>query len=324
MTQTLPAPGLGTFGKYQIIAKLADGPMGLVYKASDPATGATVAIKVGSISLATDKVLLKRFEQEFHCTSNLSHPNIVRALEFGWENSRPFIVMEFVDGENVAARIKHVGRLSEADAVAFIIQVAQGLHQAHKNGIIHRDIKPENILLTANGQAKLANLGLSKNLETNMQLTCDYSSLGTPTFIAPEQFGDAKHSGVRCDIYSLGATLYMAAPRGKVPFTEAFLLTILKQKLTNNIVPPRQNRADPERAGGPDCTPRPCWRSRVSGTHRASSSSRRSREKKNAQGHIRSAHGSVRRANRRSRRCGPYGNAETRCATNARCRRHAP
>ena len=223
-----------TFGKYHLVATLADGAMGLVYKASDPANGAIVAIKVGSAALARDKVLLKRFEQEFHCTSNLKHPNIVRALEFGWENSRPYIVMELVDGEDLGTRIQRQGRLSEAAAVSFITQVAQGLHEAHKNGIIHRDIKPDNILLCGDGQAKLADLGLSKNLETNMELTCDNGSLGTPTFIAPEQFGDAKHSGVRCDIYSLGATLYMALT-GQVPFAGSFLTTILKQKLANNI-----------------------------------------------------------------------------------------
>jgi len=239
MSSTAQAGIVQNFGRYQTLAKLASGPMGLVYQACDPITGDFVAIKVGSAALARDKILLKRFEQEYNCTSKFNHPNIVRALEFGWEAERPFIVMEFVDGENLAERIKRLGKLSEAEAVGYIIQVAQGLHEAHKSGIIHRDIKPENILLTVDGTAKLADLGLSKDLEHNLELTCDNGSLGTPTFIAPEQFGDAKHSGIRCDVYSLGATLYLALT-GKLPFPGSFLTTILTQKLTNNVIPPRQ------------------------------------------------------------------------------------
>jgi serine/threonine protein kinase len=213
--------------------------MGLVYKAADPVTGAQVAIKVGSIAVIRDKTLLKRFEQEYRSTSNLSHKNIVRALEFGFENKRPYIVMEFVDGEDMGARIDRLGRLTEVEAIRLITQVAQGLHEAHKCGIIHRDLKPDNILITNDGQAKLADLGLSKDLEADMELTRDNGGLGTPTFIAPEQFSDAKHAGVRCDIYALGATLYMAVT-GRLPFPGSDLAAMLTQKLTDDYTPPRQ------------------------------------------------------------------------------------
>jgi serine/threonine protein kinase len=224
-------------GNYQIVAKLADGTMGTVYKGYDPATEATVAIKLASPALARDQVLLKRFEQEFRSTSNLNHPNIVRGLEFGWDESLPYIVMEFVDGEDMWARIDRLGMLSEAEAVNYIIQVARGLHEAHKHGIIHRDIKPDNILLTLDGQAKLADLGLSKDLEADLELTRPDRGIGTPNFIAPEQFHDAKNAGVRCDIYALGATLYMALT-GQLPFAATTLPGILKQKLANDLVAP--------------------------------------------------------------------------------------
>jgi len=237
MEKRLQNNTLQAIGKYQILAKLADGAMGTVFKGHDPATGATVAIKRASVALSRDKVLLKRFEQEFRSTSNLNHPNIVRGLEFGWTDSRPYIVMELVDGEDMWARIERLGRLSEAEAVNYVTQVAQGLHEAHKHGIIHRDIKPDNILLTTDGQVKLADLGLSKDLEAELELTRDGRGIGTPNFIAPEQFNDAKHAGVRCDIYSLGATLYMALT-GQLPFAASTLDGILEQKLANDLVAP--------------------------------------------------------------------------------------
>jgi serine/threonine protein kinase len=239
MERTTQTSGLRTIGKYHIVSKLADGGMSSVYKGHDPSTGETVAIKLANPELVRDKVLLQRFEQEYRSTNKLDHPNIVRALQFGWEDSRPYIVMELVEGEDMWAMIERLGRLTEAEAVRYITQVALGLHEAHKYGIIHRDIKPDNILLSTNGQAKLADLGLSKDLEANMDLTRPERGLGTPNFIAPEQFSDAKHAGVRCDVYSLGATLYMALT-GELPFAGPKLSTILKRKLANDLTPPRK------------------------------------------------------------------------------------
>jgi serine/threonine protein kinase len=239
MGRTSHASPLRAIGKYEIVAKLADGGMSSVYKAREPSSGGLVAIKFAAPALAREPVLLKRFEQEYRSTSNLDHPNIVRGLEFGWDGPRPFIVMEFVDGEDLWARIDRLGRLPEAEAIGYIVQVARGLHEAHKNGIIHRDIKPDNILLTADGQAKLTDLGLSKDLEMDLGLTrCD-RGLGTPNFIAPEQFADAKHAGVRCDIYSLGATLYMALT-GKLPFDGLSLSATLNKKRADDLTPPRK------------------------------------------------------------------------------------
>jgi serine/threonine protein kinase len=228
-----------TIGKYQILAKLGESSMNKVYKAFDPDRNTTVAIKVLASHLVRDNVLRQRFEQEYRATSKLSHPHIVQVLEFGWEGAAPYFVMELVDGEDLWSRIERQGRLPEAEAVAIIMQVAEGLHEAHKHGILHRDIKPDNILLTKDGQAKLTDLGLSKDLDEDLELTRPNKGLGTPNFIAVEQFGDAMNATIRCDIYSLGATLYMALT-GQLPFAGANLTAIMTMKLNNDLVSPRK------------------------------------------------------------------------------------
>jgi serine/threonine protein kinase len=238
MSATTDQEAVQSIGEYQIVAKLAEGARGSVFKARHPQSGKFVAIKLAGATQATDKVLLKRFEQEFRTANSLNHPNIVRALEFGWRNDRPYIVLEFVDGEDLWSRIERLGRIPPDEAVNYIVQVAQGVHEAHKHGIIHRDIKPDNILITTDGKAKLADLGLSKDLEADQDLTRADLGLGTPNFIAPEQFRDAKNSGVRCDIYAMGATLYMAIT-GKLPFDGRNLAAILKMKVANDLQSPR-------------------------------------------------------------------------------------
>jgi serine/threonine protein kinase len=117
--------------------------------------------------------------------------------------------------------------------------VAQGLHRAHKENLVHRDVKPDNILVTADGIAKLADLGLVKETETDLNLTRTGRGLGTPHFMAPEQFRNAKNADIRCDIYSLGATLYQMVT-GELPFRSNGPLDAWMKKVHNDLVPPRQ------------------------------------------------------------------------------------
>src|SRR5205823_14374559 len=118
-------------------------------------------------------------------------------------------------------------------------QVAQGLHRAHKHNLVHRDVKPDNILVTADGVAKLADLGLVKETETDLNLTKTGRGLGTPHFMAPEQFRNAKNADVKCDIYSMGATLYQMVT-GELPFKSLGPLDAWMKKINNELLPPRQ------------------------------------------------------------------------------------
>jgi serine/threonine protein kinase len=226
-------------GYYDLLEKIAEGGMGAIYKARHRETGQLVAIKIMPQHTANNQVLLKRFEQEFRAASRLNHPNIIRALDYGDTGSTPYLVMEFVDGESLGRKLERDGRLPEADAIRLIAQVAQGLHRAHKQGLIHRDVKPDNILLTSDGQAKLADLGLVKEIDADLNLTRTGRGLGTPHFMAPEQFRDAKNADVRCDIYSLGATLYMMVT-GELPFRSTGPLDAWMKKIQNELVPPRK------------------------------------------------------------------------------------
>ncbi len=223
-------------GAYEVIHKIAEGGMGAVYKARHPGTGELVAIKVVPAETAKNPLLVKRFEQEFRAASLIDHPNVVKAIEYGGGPS-PFLVMEFVDGESLGQRVERDGPLPEAEAVRLISQVCEGLHRAHKQGLIHRDVKPDNILVTPAGVAKLTDLGLVKDVEAESNLTRTGRGLGTPHFMAPEQFRDAKNADVRCDVYSLGATLYTMVT-GEVPFSKTSPLECWMRKTKNNFPPP--------------------------------------------------------------------------------------
>jgi serine/threonine protein kinase len=212
MASRIAEPPPQTIGNYEVIALLGAGGMSHVYKARNPATGELVAIKVPQERLVKNPVSLKRFEQEFGVARLLEHPHLVRVLQFAYADGKPYIVMEFIEGRSLGDRIRREGPLPEAESIRIIAQAATALQAAHKRKIIHRDVKPDNILLAADGRVKLADLGLAKDEEADHDLTRPMRGLGTPYFIAPEQFNDAKHADARCDVYSLAAT-----PRKLVP-----------------------------------------------------------------------------------------------------------
>jgi eukaryotic-like serine/threonine-protein kinase len=226
-------------GKYELLEKIAEGGMGTVYRGRNRETGDVVAIKVVAAHMAGNEVLLKRFEQEYNAARQLNHPNIVKALDYGDTGSSPYLVMEFVDGLSLGQKIEREGRMPEKEAIRLIAQVAQGLHRAHKEKLIHRDVKPDNIMVTGDGQAKLTDLGLVKEVVSDLNLTRTGRGLGTPHFMAPEQFKNAKNVDPRCDIYSLGATLYMMVT-GEMPFRSSGPLDAYMKKIENKITPPRE------------------------------------------------------------------------------------
>lgn len=226
-------------GNYDLVEKIAEGGMGAIYRARHRSSGDMVAIKIMPPHMAANPVLLKRFEQEFRAASRLDHPNIVRALDYGDNGSSPYLVMEFVEGESLGQKLEREGRMPEAEAIRIIAMVAQGLHRAHKMNLVHRDVKPDNILMRTDGVAKLADLGLVKETETDLNLTKTGRGLGTPHFMAPEQFRNAKGADIRCDIYSLGATLYQMVT-GELPFKSSGPLDAWMKKIQNDLIPPRQ------------------------------------------------------------------------------------
>lgn len=224
-------------GPYELGEVVGKGGMGTVYRSVCPCTGRTVAVKVMAAEMMCDPVLLRRFKKECTAASRLHHPHIVQGLDFGIEAGQPYLVMEFIEGQNLGQRIKQDGPLQEAEALRLILQVADALHLAHQHRLIHRDVKPDNILLTKDGQAKLTDLGLIKDLDSGSQLTTPRGGLGTIAFTAPEQFGDAGNADARCDVYGLAATLYFALT-GVCPFLGRGQLSVLQKKLKSEFVPP--------------------------------------------------------------------------------------
>jgi serine/threonine protein kinase len=260
-------PATQAVGNYDLLEKIADGGMGSVYKGRHRTTGAIVAIKLLAAHMTNNPTYLQRFEKEYNAARALAHPNIVRALEHGISGGRPYLVMEFVDGESLGQRLEREGRLPEKEAVRIIVQAAQGLQRAHKQGLIHRDVKPDNIMLTRDGDVKLADLGLVKEVDGDLNLTRTGRGLGTPHFMAPEQFRNAKNADVRCDLYSLGATLYMMVT-GRMPFAACPPLEAWVRKSKNDLPAPSKlqpglsERTDwaVRRAmdANPDCRPQTC------------------------------------------------------------------
>lgn len=227
-------PGLQNLRDYRIIAKLGEGGMGAVYKAVHQRLKKTVALKVLPSHRMGDQQTVERFEREMSVLGQLNHPNIVQALDAGEHEGQHYLVMEYVEGSELAEIIKRCSPLSIADACGLISQAAVGLQYAHENGFVHRDIKPSNLMLTAAGShagelqavVKILDLGLARALEqsTNQavagpDLTVDGQVMGTIDYMAPEQGGDSHHVDIRADIYSLGATLYKLLT-GDSPFAE--------------------------------------------------------------------------------------------------------
>lgn len=241
MTRTPSPVSQNKIGAYHLLEKIGAGGWSLVYKGQDALSGKIVAIKVMPEEIVADEVLRMRFAQECQVAQKLNHPNIVHVLDFGLDGNKPYLVMDFIVGESLGQRLERQRRLPEAEAVQIIDQIGNALHWAHQRRIIHRDVKPDNILLEADGQAKLTDMGLVKNLEDDRGLTQTQSGLGTPNFMAPEQFADAKRADELCDLYSLAATLYMAVT-GELPFRARnahAVAAMYKLKLANEIVAPR-------------------------------------------------------------------------------------
>jgi serine/threonine protein kinase/Tfp pilus assembly protein PilF len=201
-------------GKYRIIEEVGHGGMGVVYKAEDLKLKRCVALKFLPPHLMDSPELKERFLIEAQAAAALSHPNICVIHEVGESEERPYIAMEYVEGETLRDKLKN-GPLKPEEALDYAVQIAAGLGAAHRKGIIHRDIKSANIMVTEQGQAKVMDFGLAK-LRGGASLTKSQTTLGTVAYMSPEQArgGDQDQ---RTDIWSLGVVLY-EMHAGKLPF----------------------------------------------------------------------------------------------------------
>ena len=234
-----PQVRLPATSRYEFREPIGEGGAGTVYRAFDRETQDEVAIKVLSVNLSDNPTLHRRLAVEFQAACALEHPNIVRALECNHDGEISYLVYELVDGGSLGDRIEQRGKCSEDEAIPIITQLTQALHYAHERRIIHRDIKPDNVLLTSSGKVKLTDFGLAKDYNNYAQdITRPASALGTPHFMAPEQFADAKTADSRCDIYSLAATLYNLVT-GKLPFDAKSAVSILANKEMMRLPSPK-------------------------------------------------------------------------------------
>ncbi len=213
-------------GKYRILAHIATGGMGTVYRARDEVLGRVVALKVLDPDLAANPVLLERFRREARASSRLVHKNIVTLYECGEADGLHYLAMEYIQGVDLGEYIRRKGQLDPEEARRLIIQAAKALEHAASCGIVHRDIKPSNFLL-ANDEGrcrvKLTDMGLSRmHNEEDFRVTRDGTTVGTVDYMAPEQARDSSLADIRSDIYGLGCTFYHMLA-GQPPFSEGGL-----------------------------------------------------------------------------------------------------
>jgi len=207
-------PGTTLARKYKIIEVLGRGGMGIVYKAEDTKLKRRVALKFLPPELMLEEEAKERFVLEAQAAAALSHPNICTIHEIDEEEDKSFIAMEYVEGKTLRAKIES-GPLEEQEALDIAIQIAEGLEEAHKKGIIHRDIKSANIMVTEKGQAKVMDFGLAK-VKGGTLLTRKGTTLGTVAYMSPEQ-ARGEEVDHRSDIWSLGVVMYEMLS-GQLPF----------------------------------------------------------------------------------------------------------
>ena len=205
-----------SIGHYVVRRKLGEGMMGEVWLAHDPELDRDVAIKLLPVSFARDKERLNRFLREARASALLDHTNVVTVHQAGTDAGRAFIVMQYIDGGSLDQIVARNGPLEWQEATRVIREAAAGLAAAHAQGMVHRDVKPANLMRTTTGVTKLVDFGLVRAQAGDSQVTQDGRLLGTPAYMAPEQWTDGEVDA-RSDLYSLVCSYYYLLT-GRVPF----------------------------------------------------------------------------------------------------------
>ena len=239
--------------RYEVVQLIGVGGMGSVYRARHRMMDRTVAIKVINHAMVRNLQVIERFHREVKSAAKLSHHNIVTAFDAEQVAETHFLVMEFVEGTDLADIVASRGPLDVAIACEYIRQAAIGLQHAHEQGMVHRDIKPHNLMLTTDGSIKILDFGLATlthasisgedTLTNRADLTAVGTVMGTPDYISPEQAIDARTADSRSDIYSLGSTLYFLLA-GRPPFEKDSVSAILKDHAESNPDPINRLRAE--------------------------------------------------------------------------------
>ncbi len=230
-----------SLGRYRILEQLGEGGMATVYKACDTRLERHVAVKVirrEAIRPENYAHFLKRFEREAKALAALSHPNIVKVLDYGEQEGQPYLVMEYMPGGTLKQLIR--GPMAWQQAARLLAPIARALQYAHGEKIIHRDVKPANILLTQSGEPMLSDFGIAKMLEAEetIDLTGTGTGIGTPEYMAPEQ-GLGKTVDVRADIYALGVVFYEMVT-GRKPYQADTPMAVMLKKATEPFPRPTQ------------------------------------------------------------------------------------
>ncbi|MEL7564489.1 MAG: Stk1 family PASTA domain-containing Ser/Thr kinase, partial [Dehalobacterium sp.] len=223
--------------RYEIKEKLGSGGMSIVYKGLDTLLNRLVTIKVLREQYANDEDFVRRFHREAQSVASLSHINIVSIFDVGFEENSHYLVMEFIEGQNLKEYIRQRGKLTINEAVPIGMQILDALEHAHEHGVVHRDIKPHNILLTRQGRVKVTDFGIARAAS---EATVTYSGtlVGSVQYISPEQ-AKGVTIGPKSDIYSAGAVLYEMIT-GQLPFTGDSPIAVALQHIQNEPAPPSE------------------------------------------------------------------------------------
>ncbi len=228
---------IGRIGSYRVLKVLGTGGMGEVYLAEDEHLKRRVALKVMKPTVAMDPVAKQRFLREAQAMAALDHDHIVHVYQVGEDQGVPFVAMQLLKGEMLEQKVRREGRLSVAEILRIGQEAAEGLAAAHEAGLIHRDIKPSNIWLAEpRGRVKILDFGLAHVADADVQLTQSGVIAGTPAYMAPEQ-ARGERVDARCDLFSLGSTLYRMAT-GEMPFKGTNTTAILLSLVNDQPVPP--------------------------------------------------------------------------------------